>query len=389
MTSVVNNYRDQIVPVKVDGKWTGSRADKETRYSHFWIHKETPLADKERWSIELLKMALSKAERPVISCSFGIDSIIDVYLTRKALMELGRDPSDVDIVWNDTANEFQEVRKYQKYITNLWNLRLVVTKPKKTLKHVIKDHGGITDDYFITRKGDRRNNKRQLSEKCCAALKHEPMKRAIKENNWDLIIVGLRGDESSQRLQAGLRDGEYFYSVSEWKAYVCRPILWWRENNIWDYVEQEDIPYNDLYKKNLIMEYPEDYERIIQENKALIESVELDFLDLKEKQTQIVNKKQSMVLEEIGFKMFTPRTGCLMCPIRVKYGYLHWMRINHKKVYDAMIHNLGYGEVLMNLVPDHIKEEIEFLLGITLTPDNVHKYLQEILVAKPCTFDKL
>jgi 3'-phosphoadenosine 5'-phosphosulfate sulfotransferase (PAPS reductase)/FAD synthetase len=381
-------YNIEVKPkINENNKWVNTRASKETRYYHYYIHKTASLKDKERWSINLLKMALQRSKKPVISCSFGIDSIIDIYLTRKALTELGRDPSDIDIVWNDTANEFQEVRQYQKYITNLWNLRLIVTKPKRTLKHIIEKNGGITDDYFTARKGDRRNG-RPLSEKCCGTLKHEPMKRATKEHEWDLIIVGLRADESRQRMQAGLRDGEYFYSVAEWKAFVCRPILWWTEKDVWDYVAQENIPYNELYKKNLIQEYPNNLDEIINKNTDKLLFVDIDIDALRNQQLQIVNRMQAIVLEELKFKMFTPRTGCMMCPIPVKYGYMQWMRLNHEKVYNAMVYNLGYGNALINMIPKEVKEEIEYIMGIELTPENAHTYLQQILEVKPCTFDK-
>ncbi|QNR70450.1 phosphoadenosine phosphosulfate reductase family protein (plasmid) [Paenibacillus peoriae] len=385
--SIHESYDAQIKPTKESGVWEFTRADKETRYSHFKDHKTATLEEKERWAIDILKMALSRSKKPVISCSFGIDSIIDVYLTRKALVELGRDPSDIDIVWNDTANEFREVRLYQKQMTEQWNLRLVVTKPKRTLKHIIDRNGGISDDYFVARKGDRRQGK-PLSEKCCATLKHEPMRRVLKEKKWDLMVVGLRADESRQRLQAGLRDGEYFYSVSEWKAFVCRPILWWKEKDIWDYVEKENIPYNDLYRKNLIQAYPPNVQSTLKAHKEAILDLGLDYQDLIDEQTQIVDRRQAYFLESLGFKVFTPRTGCMMCPIRVKYGYMQWMRLNYDKVYNAMVYNLGYGNALMNLIPDDVREEIEALLGVTITPENVHEHLQEVLNVKPCTFDR-
>jgi 3'-phosphoadenosine 5'-phosphosulfate sulfotransferase (PAPS reductase)/FAD synthetase len=334
------------------------RADKDIRYAHFYAHKQTDLKTKERWSIDLIKMALNRAKKPVLSCSFGIDSMIDIYLTRKALVELGRDPSDVDVVWNDTANEFREVREYQRYITDLWKLRLTITKPKKTLKHVIDKNGGVTSEYFFAAKNDTKNGK-PLSQKCCNTLKHEPMKRVMKENNWDLLIVGLRADESRQRLQAGLRDGEYFYSRREWKAYMLRPILWWTDEDVWQYVEQEKIPFNDLYHKNLVKNTGE-----------------------------IVDRQTAITLEKQKVDVFMPRTGCMMCPIPVKYGYLQWMRLNYEKVYNTMIYNLGYGDVLMNMIPNDVREEIETLLGITITPENIHEYLKDILDAKPCTFDR-
>ena len=388
MTNIAQNYIDQINPIKIENKWTQSRADKETRYAHYYAAKTANLAEKERWSIDLLKLALAKSKNPAVSCSFGIDSMLDIYLTRKALEELGRDPSDIDIVWNDTANEFPEVRKFQRHITKLWNLRLIVTKPKRTLKLIIKDHGGITDDYFTLRKSSRATGGKPLSEKCCNTLKHLPMKQAMRNGKYDLIIVGLRADESRQRLQAALRDGEYFYSVKEWKSFVCRPIQWWRECDVWEYVEQKNIPYNDLYRKNLIQEYPNNAGELALGNRKLLQSVGLDVNALYNHQVQLVDRRQADTLEQLGFKIFKPRTGCMMCPIPIKYGYLHWMRINHDKVYNAMIHNLGYGEALVNILPDPVKEELQFFLGVELTPENIHEHLIDMLQVKPCTFDR-
>jgi 3'-phosphoadenosine 5'-phosphosulfate sulfotransferase (PAPS reductase)/FAD synthetase len=332
-------------------------------------------------------MALQRSKKPVVSCSFGIDSIISIYLTRKALKELDREPSDIDIVWNDTKNEFIDVRKYAKELTEKWNLRLIVTSPKKPLKKIIEEHGGVDSSYFFTRKGDRRNG-RPLSEKCCGTLKHEPMKRATKEHGWDLIINGLRSDESTQRLRAGLRDGEFFYSIAEWKAFVCRPILWWTEEDVWNYVEQENIPYNDLYHKNLIQKYPDNLEEIINTYKNELIKYEIDIDQLKEQQLQTVTRKQSILLERIGFKIFTPRTGCLACPIPVRFGYMQWLRIYYPKVYDMMVYNLGYGKVLLEMIPDEVKEEIKEFTGIDVTVENAHEYLQEILEVKPCALDE-
>lgn len=363
-----------------------TRANKGTRYYRHKIWHTTPLAEKERWGIDLIKMSLQGKKKPVVSCSFGIDSIVTLYMTRKALVELGRDPSDIQVVWNNTLNEFPEVRKYAMDLQKEWDLDLLISKPKKPLKKIIEDHGGVDSSYFFTRKGDRTNG-RPLSEKCCGTLKHEPMKRAIKENEWDLVINGLRADESTQRLQAGLRDGEYFYSNTEWKAYVCRPIMWMKDREVWEYVKQENIPYNGLYEKNTILKYPENNVEIVEKHKVELEEVGIDIQALKDEQLLNFDKMQSFVLVDLGYKMFTPRTGCMQCPIPVKYGYLQFMRLNYPKIYNSMIYALGYGKALLDMVPDDMKQEIEFVLGIDLNEENAHEYMKEILESKPCVFD--
>ncbi|WJV20825.1 phosphoadenosine phosphosulfate reductase family protein [Rossellomorea marisflavi] len=364
-----------------------SRADRSVRYYHYRDWNTASLEEKERWGIDLVKASLQRSANPVVSCSFGIDSIVTLYITRKALEELGRDPSEIQVIWNDTLNEFPEVRMYANQLVKDWNLNLIVSKPKMPLKKVIEKHGGVDSSYFFTRKGDRRNG-RPLSEKCCGTLKHEPMKRAINENNWDLVINGLRSDESTQRLRAGLRDGEYFYSNTEWKAFVCRPIMWMTEEDIWDYVEIEKIPYNDLYDQNTIKKYPQDLESVIKSYIEDLHKTNIDIDKLKAEQLSKVTKKQAFLLEKIGFKIYTPRTGCMQCPVGVKYGYLQWMRLTHPKIYNSMIHSLGYGKALLGMIPDDVKEEIEFVMGIDLSEDNAHEFMKDILETKPCVFDK-
>lgn len=365
-----------------------NRADKETLRFFMEKSKESSIVIKERWSIELIKMALSKAKRPVISCSFGIDSIVTIYLVRKALIELDRDPSGIDIIWNDTLNEFPEVRLYSKKMVKEWNLKLIKTIPHKPLRAVIDDAGGLDASYFTARKGDRRNGK-PLSEKCCDNLKHKPMNKAIEEHDWDLCFNGVRADESYIRETSGKKDGEYYYSIATWKSFMCRPIMWWKEEDVWEYVNQEKIPFNSLYERNMIQEYPVNITSLIRNYKQEFKRIKLDATKLKNKELLYVTRLQAIILEKLGFKIFKPRTGCMMCPIPIRFGYLHWMRLNHPKVYKAMIFNLGYGEALKDLLPEDVRKELEEVFGLDFRYDDVHLQLKDMLDYKPCMFDKL
>lgn len=366
------------------------RAIRSIRYFkkniRYLTNNDKGLEQRERWAIDLLKVALTRAERPVISCSFGIDSMVTLHITRKALIEMGKDPTDIDVVWCNTLNEFPEVRMFAKQMTDEWNLKLSIYKPKKALKQVIDSYGGIDSTYFTERKGQRNQDKRPLSEKCCETLKHEPMHRAIKSNSWDLQINGVRADESAQRFHAQLRDGEYFYSKREWKAYALKPIAWFTNDDVWEYARKEGIPYVKMYDNNLIQKYPE--QSVIEDNLDMFSELGVDIEKLKNRQLINLTKYQANFAEKIGFQLFTPRVGCMMCPIPVKYGYMQFMRTYYPKVYDAMVHKLGYGKVLLEMIPDDVKEELKFFLNIDLDADNAHEYLKDILEAKPCVFDK-
>lgn len=397
--NIVELYDQQVNPYKIEttrvnkhgktvpvNRWSFTRADKVVRYKHFKEHKDVDIFTKERWAIDLIKMALGRAKKPVISCSFGIDSIMVLYLTRKALVEMGRNPSDIEIVWNNTLNEFPEVREFATTLTEAWDLNLTVTKPKKPLKKIIDDNGGIDSSYFTARKGSRKEGQ-PLSERCCNTLKHEPMKRATKENNWDLIMVGLRADESNQRLLASLRDGEYFYSSGTWNGtMMARPILWMTDDDIWEYVKHYDVPHAGLYNNNLIQKYPEDMTKLIMFKDRIVE-LGINYDKLMDQQVQTLDRHQQNFLSKKGFKIFSPRVGCQMCPIPVKYGYLQWMRTYYPRVYQAMVHNLGYGKALLDMIPEDVKEEIKMFTGVDIDAEHAHEHLKEILEAKPCIFD--
>lgn len=385
-------YDQQVHPLEYRDdnkrkKYKHTRAHKAVRYENYGNRKKLTVHEKVRHAIEITKMALARAKNPEISCSFGIDSVVTIYIVKQALKEMGRELSSIKVVWNDTLNEFPTVRKYAKQMTEELNLDLVVTKPLKPLKKIIEDNGGITSDYFTARKGSRSQGM-PLSERCCGTLKHEPMHRAIKENGYDLIINGLRADESRQRLQASLRDGEYFYSSGTWKAYILRPILWISDEEIWEYVFSEGIPYNELYDQNVIREFPDNHAFLVSELGDKLERLGMDVDKFMDQQIAIVNKPQSLLLAKHGYKMFTPRTGCMQCPIPIKYGYLQFMRLVYPKIYSSMIYNLGYGKALLDMVPQEVKDEVYAMTGIKIDEENAHEHLKEVIESKPCVFDK-
>ena len=75
---------------------------------------------------------------------------------------------------------------------------------------------------------------------CCGIRKIEPLKRAFK--GLDVWICGLRKDQSITR----------FYSqLVEWDGnnglIKLNPLINWREKDVWDYINENDIPYNTLH----------------------------------------------------------------------------------------------------------------------------------------------
>ena len=77
---------------------------------------------------------------------------------------------------------------------------------------------------------------------CCQIRKNEPLTRALK--GMDVWICGLRKDQTVTR---------FYNKLVEWdeKHGLIRlnPLINWTEKQVWEYVRNNDVPYNVLHDK--------------------------------------------------------------------------------------------------------------------------------------------
>lgn len=385
-----NNLRHQ--DYMTIGKGEATRASKATRYygDKQGAGSHITLVEKEQEAINLFINALLKAEKPVFSSSFGKDSIVTLHLGLRACDLLNIPREKVTVFYSDTLNEFNEVRQLARAYEKKEKFRLVVARPEKTLKRIIQDHGGIDESYF-SRKGDRRKDEngksiRPLSEKCCDTLKHDPFYEAVSKYKWDLNAVGTRTEESRQRKQAGLRDGEYLY-WNTGEMHKIQPILHWTDEEVFTYIEKYNLPIPTLYRQNLVLDVPK--KKRVSDPDLPIDEVYEAF--------QVVdgiveNPLHALMLKKMGFKVYMPRVGCMLCPTPVKHGYLRWLREFYPKVFKGMLSRLGYAAQLVKMIPEAKKQELAFMLGqpvTTLTILENPELVESILEYMPCAFDQL
>lgn len=345
-------------------------------------HKTATLSqkiDRAHWLIETAIRHVSgiygNATKVVVSCSFGVDSVVTLHLVKTVCDRMG---VQFDVVWNNTLNEFPQTREFARELTEQWNLKLIEARPTKVLKQIYADKGV---DTLFKRKGQR-GGKKPVVEQCCGALKHTPMKKAIRENGWHLMFNGVRCGESRQRWMSGRRDGDFYYSTSEWKMFTCRPILWWtalsdsfnygnnQQEDVWGYVRLFNLPYNKIYDMNAVLD------------------------DRYSGDQTIVDRETAERLSAQGYNVFMPRTGCQACPIPIKRGGLRYLRQVFPKVYRGMIFQLGFGRVLLAEMPDDEKaklmdELLEFGVLDEATEERIIERLETILELKPCIFDEV
>ena len=78
------------------------------------------------------------------------------------------------------------------------------------------------------------------SDECCASRKVEVMHRALKDTQcW---VSGIRRVDSKTR--AGAAKFGWDVRFDRWKL---NPVVDWSDQQIWDYIEENDVPYNPLH----------------------------------------------------------------------------------------------------------------------------------------------
>lgn len=298
------------------------------------------LKAKEAQSINMIKETLFMGEKPVTSTSYGVDSVLVQYLVKKVYPE-------IDVYHGKTGLDFPEIYEVEKQLIEreiIKTDRLFYGKNKTSYWSLVDEYG-----FNFERKGKRDNNSEtksvNRSEKCCMELKHIPFINAIKENEWDINFAGLRADESRVRELAAKRDGPIYFAKS-WNLYRVNPIIFWSDNDVWEYTRQNRIPYASIYDMSL---YNDD-----------------------------------------GDVIFKPRIGCWACMLSAKYGYLKWLKAFKPLLYQHIMiergllkllyaKKLGYEVAVNDLGKESVEAELE-----GYDPD----YLLSFLEQRPCFFDE-
>ncbi len=81
-------------------------------------------------------------------------------------------------------------------------------------------------------------------KECCGIRKVEPLKRALSElKAW---VTGLRREQSVTRQEMDIAE----IDESHQGIYKINPLMEWSEKQVWDYIKENQVPYNKLHDKN-------------------------------------------------------------------------------------------------------------------------------------------
>lgn len=161
--------------------------------------------------------ALQRAERPMLTTSFGVHAAAMLHLiTRRC--------ADVPVVWIDTGFNTADTYRHAELLTRALKLDLRVYAPDLTRARLEAALGGVPSPDDSSR-----------HQTFSADVKLRPFERALKELGPDLWLTGIRAEETDLRRQQAtatrgpggvLKVAPFFASTeAEVEAYMRRHSL--------------------------------------------------------------------------------------------------------------------------------------------------------------------
>jgi sulfate adenylyltransferase subunit 2 len=207
------------------------------------ITTSSHLRQLEAESIYLFREVVAECANPVMLYSIGKDSSVLLHLARKAFF-----PSKLPfpVLHVDTTWKFREMIEFRGKIVEDYGLDLIVYTNQNGLEQGVSPitHGSSLHTDI---------------------MKTEALKQALDKFGFDAAFGGARRDEEASRAKERMLS--FRTSTHRWDPKNQRPELWnifntrvrkgeslrafplsnWTELDVWEYIQQEEIPVVPLY----------------------------------------------------------------------------------------------------------------------------------------------
>jgi phosphoadenosine phosphosulfate reductase len=126
----------------------------------------------------------------------------------------------------DTGYQFAETLELRERIKQRYGIEVEYIRPEMTVAEYEAEHGGPL--YSLR------------PDQCCHDRKLVPLRRAIA--GYDAWISAIRRDQTKDRALAGVVQWD-----AKFKLVKINPLLAWTKTDVWEFILQQEIPYNPLH----------------------------------------------------------------------------------------------------------------------------------------------
>lgn len=191
--------------------------------------RATPLVTEPR---EVLADALSRYAPDRIAISFS--GAEDVVLIDMAV-NLG---FDVQVFSLDTGRLPAETYRFIERVREHYGIEIDLVMPDPDAVGDLVREKGLFSFY------------RDGHQECCAVRKIEPLRRKLR--GLEAWITGQRQDQSVTRASVPEEQEDLAFGTEDHPLVKFNPLAEWTSADVWRYIRDHDVPYNELHDEGFV-----------------------------------------------------------------------------------------------------------------------------------------
>ena len=209
----------------------GRRADADGPVSDEQaFQQDISLISENSSPLELVGWGLRRfaGQKIVITTSFGMEGCTLIDMCSRAIEH--NDLANLQVAWIDTGFFFPETHQVrEKLEAKYTNIEFTRWATEVSVEQQAETYG---DELW-------KNN----PNLCCHVRKVVPMKENI--GGFDIWMTGLRRSQTESRASTPVLAWDWRYQLQKF----C-PLASWTRADVWNYVQQNDVPFNQLHLQN-------------------------------------------------------------------------------------------------------------------------------------------
>jgi phosphoadenosine phosphosulfate reductase len=180
---------------------------------------------------DILALAFERFEAIAISFS-GAEDVVLVDLATRIR-------PDVSVFCLDTGRLHPETYRFLQKVRDRYGLALeVLTPDTPALERLVREKGLFS--FY-----------QDGHQECCGIRKVLPLKRKL--GMLDAWITGQRKDQSPDtRAWVPVVQEDEAFSTAEHRIVKFNPLANWSSAQVWSYIRDNDVPYNELHEKGFV-----------------------------------------------------------------------------------------------------------------------------------------
>jgi phosphoadenosine phosphosulfate reductase len=186
------------------------------------INEMSTLVDSTRQTLERIARDFSPA---VFASSLAAEDMVLTDLILKAKLPIG-------IFSLETGRLHAETLAMVDKVKDVYGYDIALYRPEPAAVETYVAQNGLNAFY----------NSVEMRRECCRIRKVEPLGRALADNKaW---ITGQRRAQSSTRAELNIQEDDAAHSMVKFN-----PLADWSEQDVWNYLRDNNVPYNALHDR--------------------------------------------------------------------------------------------------------------------------------------------